>query len=82
MDPPERDLAEFMDKITVPLVRKVFAAVVQHVGPVVTTASPPHFKCSAQQNACVSEMEEIASLHKRRMEMPESFRAALPKSMY
>ena len=81
-DPAPMAYSDFMDDVTLPVLRDLFTLVVRHVGPKLTGAKEPIVRCSDDQNQLVEELEGIVKLHSRRHTVPETFRGALPKAMY
>ncbi len=81
-DPAPMDFASFMEDVTIPTLKQMFRLIVRRVGPVVPGAAVAHAVCTPQQNEIVAELEHIVNMHRRRHTVPESFRGALPKSMY
>ena len=81
-DPAPMAFCNFMEEVTLPILVDLFALIVRRVGPTITAADEPHACCSDQQNQVVQEVAHITKLHARRHEMPETFRSALPKSLY
>ena len=82
MDPAPVALANCLEQITVPEITKLFRQIVRHVGPVITGTDVPKVRCTKEENVTFAEPENIVNLHKRRPNVSETFRAALPKSMY
>ncbi|MCP4243202.1 MAG: hypothetical protein GY772_21820, partial [bacterium] len=81
-DPAPVAYNNFLDEITLPIVRELFTLIVRRVGPRVTQATEPYVACSDAQADVVAEAENILKLHNRRHDVLETFRCALPKAMY
>ena len=59
VDPALMSLANFMDVVTLPLLKELFALFVRRIGPVLAGASVPHMSCSPEHNDTIGELENI-----------------------
>ena len=81
-DPAPMLYKDFMEEVTLPVLRDVFTLIVRSVGSKMTGTDDPHIDCSKDRNLVVEENEHVVKLHARKHEVPDSFKSALPKSLY
>lgn len=82
MDPAPRALNHFMEKVTLPILGRLFAAVLHSVGPRTPHMEAKAFKTTASQCDVVAELEELVKLGRRKRSIHECLKAAMPKSLY
>ena len=73
---------DFMTTVTLPIVKDLLKLIVRFVGPRLQSGADPFLECTPEQDIVFSQLEEVLTLHKRRHNVPESFKASLPKTCY
>ena len=73
MDPVTRAWNEFFNDIARPIISDLFDQVVRHVGPRVTSPTPPIFRISSQQEDVFADIEIILKLFQRRSELSQLY---------
>ena len=81
-DPAPMLYKDFIEEVALPVLRDVSTLIVRSVGPKMTGTDDPHIDCSKDQNLVVEEIEHVVKLHGRKHAVPDSFKSALPKSLY
>ena len=82
MDPPAAKHGGFWKQVALPIFRSLFLNVVRTIGPRVTGQGVASFICTAEQNEVFAKLERIATLHKRRRDIPKVLRSAMPKTLF
>ena len=77
-----RALNHFMEKVTLPILGRLFAAVLHSVGPRTPHMEAKAFKTTASQCDVLAELEELVKLGRRKRSIHECLKAAMPKSLY
>jgi len=81
-DPAPRALVDFWEELVLPILEKLFSAVVQRVGPKMVSNSVTLVQTTELQTGCLYELEEILKLHARSAGCLGSMKSSLPKCLY
>ncbi len=82
MDPAPRRLNGFLEKVILPILARLFAAVLHAVGPKQPKLEAQGFKTTPSQCDVVAELEELVKLGKPKRSLHECLKAAMPKALY